>query len=176
MKGQGEFTNYGEKAVFKTFADCIAYKEEKTIRPILGCMVPWMAAPDYPGMCKGRVPFPDVGIPYKLFRFINHLKDTRGLKVLGFPTAYLKSCLELKVNSRLNSKRRRGKGMEYGKNALHFQRTVKVTRYIQAYGLFDLVVEVGSSLGLWIGLSGLGVYDLILEVAWNLKKRIWLMR
>ena len=25
-----------------------------------------------------------------------------------------------------------------------------------AYGIFDLVVEIGSSLGLWIGLSALG--------------------
>ena len=28
-----------------------------------------------------------------------------------------------------------------------------------SYGVFDLVVEVGSALGLWIGLSILGVFD-----------------
>ena len=34
---------------------------------------------------------------------------------------------------------------------------------MQAYGFFDLIVEVGSSLGLWIGLSALGVLDLALD-------------
>ena len=31
---------------------------------------------------------------------------------------------------------------------------------MKAYGIFVLVVEVSSSLGLWIGLSALGVFDL----------------
>ena len=35
---------------------------------------------------------------------------------------------------------------------------------MEAYGFFDLVVEVGSSLGLWIGLSALGVFDLLLDI------------
>ena len=39
--------------------------------------------------------------------------------------------------------------------------TVKTTRHRFAYGLFELVVDVGSSLGLWIGLSFLGVFDLV---------------
>ena len=34
-----------------------------------------------------------------------------------------------------------------------------------AYSEFDLIVEVGSSLGLWIGLSALGVFDLFLNLA-----------
>ena len=32
-----------------------------------------------------------------------------------------------------------------------------------AYNEFDLIVEVGSALGLWIGLSALGVLDLALD-------------
>ena len=34
---------------------------------------------------------------------------------------------------------------------------------MQAYDMFDLVVEVGSSLGLWIGLSAIGLFDLALQ-------------
>ena len=37
-----------------------------------------------------------------------------------------------------------------------------IGRYNMAYGVFDLVVEVGSSLGLWVGLSVLGIFDLVL--------------
>ena len=31
------------------------------------------------------------------------------------------------------------------------------------YDIFSLFVEAGSSLGLWVGLSALGVYDLIFK-------------
>ena len=39
---------------------------------------------------------------------------------------------------------------------LYFESTVKITKHIIAYGIFDLIVEIGSSLGLWIGPSALG--------------------
>ena len=38
-----------------------------------------------------------------------------------------------------------------------------VTKYQKTYSLFDLVVDVGNSLGLWIGLSALGLFDLLLQ-------------
>ena len=37
---------------------------------------------------------------------------------------------------------------------------MKVTRSVSSYGLEALVVEIGSSLGLWLGLSILGVLQL----------------
>ena len=55
---------------------------------------------------------------------------------------------------------------------LNFKKTVKVTKYQKAYGLFDLVVEVGSSLGLWIGLSALGVFDLLLQCGTIIKQKL----
>ena len=55
---------------------------------------------------------------------------------------------------------------------LNFKKTVKVTKYQKAYGLFDLVVEVGSSLGLWIGLSALGVFDLLLQCGTTIKQKL----
>ena len=41
---------------------------------------------------------------------------------------------------------------------IHFVPRIKVTQHAIAYGLFELVVDVGSSLGLWLGLSFLGVW------------------
>ena len=55
---------------------------------------------------------------------------------------------------------------------LNFKKTVKVTKYQKAYGLFDLVVEVGSSLGLWIGISALGVFDLLLQCGTIIKQKL----
>ena len=56
LEESGECTNYGEEAEFKTYADCIAHEQEQIFQPLLGgCMVPWLAAPGSPGICKGRV-------------------------------------------------------------------------------------------------------------------------
>ena len=59
LEESGECNSYGQKAVFKSFADCAASEQEKTLKPILGCQVPWLAAPDDPNICTGRLPIPE---------------------------------------------------------------------------------------------------------------------
>ena len=54
---------------------------------------------------------------------------------------------------------------------LKFNKEVKITKYVRTYGLFELVVDVGSSLGLWIGLSIVGVFDIVLNTGIFIKKR-----
>ena len=56
---------------------------------------------------------------------------------------------------------------------LTFVKEVKVTKYVRSYGLFELVVDVGSSLGLWIGLSIVGVFDLVLDAVITIRKRFY---
>ena len=46
---------------------------------------------------------------------------------------------------------------------LHVASKLNIHRHIYNYDGFALTVEVGSSLGLWIGLSALGIVDIILE-------------
>ena len=38
------------------------------------------------------------------------------------------------------------------------------------YNSFQFVIDVGSSLGLWLGLSALGIYDLLIDVLIFIKK------
>lgn len=47
---------------------------------------------------------------------------------------------------------------------LHFENNVKEETIVIAYGLGDLLVEIGSSLGLWLGLSVVGIFDVIVVV------------
>ena len=42
---------------------------------------------------------------------------------------------------------------------ISFEQKVEVEEEMNNYNLFNLIVEVGSSLGLWIGLSAIGVFD-----------------
>ena len=44
---------------------------------------------------------------------------------------------------------------------------------MDAYGEFELMVEIGSSIGLWIGLSALGVFDLVLQGWVAIKEKIF---
>ena len=44
-----------------------------------------------------------------------------------------------------------------------FKETVRVEKKVVVYTWFDFIVDVGSSLGLWLGLSALGITDLGIE-------------
>ena len=51
---------------------------------------------------------------------------------------------------------------------------IKVESVVLAYGFDDLLVEIGSSLGLWLGLSVVGIFDVFIpSYAWlkNIVKR-----
>ena len=48
--------------------------------------------------------------------------------------------------------------------SLTFNTDVRLTRKILAYGPYEFLIDVGSSLGLWLGLSVLGLNDLALEL------------
>ena len=68
-------------------------------------------------------------------------------------------CVELRAKSMLRSRDAEEMQGVY----LNFQKMVTVIKNKKAYGVFDLVVDIGSSLGLWMGLSALGVFDLALQ-------------
>ena len=162
----GDCTNYGEDAAFDTFADCVANEHDSIFRPILGCMVPWLSGPEDPTICKGRVKISAYNLTL-LFDEVLALKEKVRLgNMISHTNTCLKPCLELRAFSTLKKRVEE----EYYVTFITFPKTVKVTKYQKAYGLFDLVVEVGSSLGLWIGISALGVFDLLHQAGTNLKE------
>ena len=44
-----------------------------------------------------------------------------------------------------------------------FKKTVRVEKKIVVYTWFNFIIHVGSSLGLWLGLSALGIIDLAIK-------------
>ena len=152
----------GATSGLDTYAQCIEHEQQEIFYPILGCMVPWLAGPDNQHACQGPVIAPK-SKQELIWNTIHKYKLSREVRVPGLPTSCLKPCREMRVNARLEQVNRKLPGIM--KILLNFNRQVKATRYLPAYGLFDLVVEVGSSLGLWIGLSGLELYDLVIQTA-----------
>ena len=51
-----------------------------------------------------------------------------------------------------------------------FKKTVRVKKKIVVYTWFNFIIDVGSSLGLWLGLSALGITDLTIEAFIRLEK------
>ena len=167
MEESGKCTSYGDGAEFRTYADCIANKQKNIFQPILGCMIPWMAAPNDLDTCIGRI---DVAEESLYWDFMSDLLE----KIIFYDVTQLyDSCLNPCLEHNFHSKQK----IVLGSNAtrkitLNFRETVRVIKHVKAYGFFDLVVEVGSCLGLWIGLSALGVFDLFLEFGKNMKRQI----
>ena len=46
---------------------------------------------------------------------------------------------------------------------LRFKKTVQIRKKVIVYTFFNFIIDVGSSLGLWLGLSALGITDLAIE-------------
>ena len=52
---------------------------------------------------------------------------------------------------------------------LYFEETIEVGMVVYAYDFVSLLVEMSSSLGLWLGLSVLGVFDILVLTAVKIK-------
>ena len=53
------------------------------------------------------------------------------------------------------------------------KKTVDVYTLVRAYDEFNLVVDLGSALGLWFGLSAISIYDIIAEVFVTIKNKYY---
>ena len=156
----GVCTTYGEKGDFKSYADCVAAEHKEVFKPILGCSVPWLSAPGDPESCKEPIQHGP-----KWTQMVDGVINAIQMStIMSQSKTCLKPCLELRAISEIMSTGPpENKG--YGRIVLNLKKTVKVTRHEKAYGLFELVVDAGSSLGLWIGLSALGIFDLVADMA-----------
>ena len=163
LQQSGECTNYGGGEAFKTYGECVAASQHQSLGPLLNCVVPWMAGPELTGnLCKGKIYLSKKNFTTvrKMFEYV--LSGQR-YKVFDYSNKCPKPCKELHVTATMTGKV--GSSPGYQGICLFFKSNAKVTEEMMAYGLVDLAVEVGSSLGLWVGLSALGIFDLFMDIA-----------
>ncbi len=55
------------------------------------------------------------------------------------------------------------KSRNHGRVIIHFDENVYVTEKLYNYDCFKFIIDIGSSLGLWLGLSVLGLYDILVQ-------------
>ena len=158
-----ECTNYGEDSEFKSYAECVSSQQPK-----IGCKIPWLSAPGDPEACKGKVPVEKQVVDEFIIYREKLWEKVKMSDMLSHTSTCLRPCVELKAKSTLKT-REVAPAKDLSAIFFNFKKTVTVIRNTKAYGIFDLIVEIGSSLGLWLGLSALGVFDFALQAGEFLK-------
>ena len=152
-----DYTNHEHKS----YSDCVDAEMRNKILPTLGCMIPWMSRTD---ACAGhiqRMPKHEALLEW----IINLLENSWGgiqYKSHACPlpctlfSAY--STFQASVISNGN------------KIFLHFSEDIIVRKIVLAYDSTALLVEIGSCLGLWLGLSVVGIVDIVVLTILRTKK------
>ena len=142
---------------YENFAECIEDENQKKILPHLGCMVPWIS---WENQCEGHINRPKE--QEKLSQWLNEVVEDAWA---GFQ--YKSSCpLPCTITS-VQAKYMETTTEEYSnKNGvfLYFENKVQVEIIVISFDFGDLLVEIGSSLGLWLGLSVVGIFDIVVAV------------
>ena len=136
-----------------SYADCIDAELQDKIVPSLGCMVPWMSEENPCSQPIPRLSQHDhivnwlMNISVKAFGNIEYGSDT-----------CLPPCTRMSIQVSQAQILSRDK---VGDNtfSLAFLENIEIKRIVLAYDATSLLVEVGSCLGLWLGLSVVGMYD-----------------
>ena len=138
---------------FMSYTDCVETEMRKKVIPYLGCMVPWLSDQD---ACLGsieRLPKYDTLVQW-LFRI--SLQSWGNIiytsEQCSPPCSYLTAHSTKSLT-----------GINWRKNnvELYFVEHVEIEKIQLAYDSGDLLVEIGSCLGLWLGLSVVGIYDIV---------------
>ena len=132
-------------------AECIESTLHRRIEEDIGCNIPWMSATN---SCRGIV-----NREYSE-TILNDLKEFREQLLLCLDPATSDCkvpCLETKIISRKLRSTRSLNGENYIR--IRFKPLVEVTKNVSDYDEWNLIVELGSALGLWLGLSVINVFD-----------------
>ncbi len=151
-----ECSSYDEDKSFKSYAECIYSEHFNKLFPELGCNIPWMSHKD---SCKGLI---NSNYSVETNKYLQDIIDY-SIMALNLPSTSCKvPCVKLIVTSKYLSTYESINGNNSIK--LHFDPTIRVCESISQYNGFDLTVEVGSALGLWLGLSAIGLFDYMIEI------------
>ncbi len=149
-----------EKVDFQT---CIDNKLKDDFLPMIGCVPPWMSSFD---QCNDTYPQNE---NYKEIIFKSYNKII-WLQQSGYEDG-CKSCKQMSSHVSIrddidieetwgdNSKTR-----NHGRVLIHFDENVYITEKLYNYDSFKFIIDIGSSLGLWLGLSVFGLYDILIRI------------
>ena len=156
----GSCAPYPDTEGHQTFTACVEAENNGIILPVLGCLPPWLSDSS---ACTAHIRNSTDKKDLSLWFYKLYQRSKMGFHYKS--ASCLPSCRHLAVHSVLQDiKTGSGQTKSPNKINLFFESIVQVERIIPAYGIGSLLVEVGSSLGLWLGLSVVGIFDVMVSI------------
>ena len=146
----------------QTYTACVDEELRGIVVPTLGCMIPWMSEQD---KCTGHLERLPKYQQTEKWSFNIILDSWRGAQYKSarcpLPCNILKANTLHYLHSGYITENLFG---------LYIEDDVKVERTVFAYSFTDLLVEIGSCLGLWLGLSVVGIFDILVLCVANVQR------
>ena len=140
------------------FKKCVDDEIQKQVGKLLGCVPPWMSLNN---QCLGTYPSNFTKIIPRFW--LDYINPPTSLRNLGIEMKCRKYCSVTRSFVQVREKTTKGfNGLT--EVFIAFNQQVQVKEKVFNYGLFQFIVDIGSSFGLWLGLSILGLYDLWIQI------------
>ena len=142
------------------YGECIENMLQEKFLLWFGCLPPWFSN-DLNNVCDADM--------HKVINDVEILQEIENEfvnLVTGYELDMFKECFPPCQNMQLdyNLRRHIPRRLDYANIRLMLKDEVTVFTYVHAYDWFNLLVDLGSALGLWLGLSVLSIFDSILEL------------
>ena len=147
----------------KSLSDCVDDYIVKKTEPIFGFGLPFIT-----GLNHIFKPIARLGRHEATIEWIKSIALNSFGGIIYKPETCLRPCTHLSMTSEYIFDAAYDKHSIY----IYFDATVEVQTKVLAYDFGSLLVEVGSSLGLWLGLSVVGLFDLIMVFLENLWRKL----
>ncbi len=142
-----------------TYGECIDTAMRQKLRNWYGCLPPWLPEKiSSKFLCEAKVKMPDSQTMKEIIYEMNKYLSGREF----FVNKECKTpCVSMKIKLKQISRRTNEAGSSV---AFETAEEVVVTTDVFAYDIFNLIVDMGSALGLWLGLSALSIFDSIIWI------------
>ena len=141
------------------YIDCIDLTMSNKMIDLLGCIPPWMSTLGEDKVCRDDLVFQDElearRVKESLNQFVRELLifgDVHFESSCKLPCQYMNFDIQKSVHQSTTD--------SIYWLQVNIDDKVEINEEQNNYDGFDLIVEIGSSLGLWVGLSMIGVFDI----------------
>ena len=154
------------------YSKCIENGYINLFKKVLGCLPPWFRTARYNDSeitCTNKIEFNDKRKALEAKAVLSNVVEDFVLMQEGrYESDWcLPPCNQIYYNVEIASNEAWSDSVNWAE--FNFAEEINVQTETNGYDTFRLVIEVGSSLGLWLGLCIFGLFDLTIEVVKRLK-------
>ena len=151
-----------------SYGECIENVMRSRLNKLYGCTPPWFPVNKTEITCSDANGFVDISDK----ELLDETNEEFNRFIKGLDLKMFKSCLPPCITMSMKRKELLKFSNKLNNGYFHvaFLDTVTVLTDVYAYDVFSLIVDLGSALGLWLGLSALTIFDVLMHVLSNVKR------